>query len=144
MKLALKCGLIAAVTLACSASGFAAQTAGTAHDPNTTVQHSSPTLTPAANSCATAGSAAGGMTARNNSAGTAPTPGSNLMASDAGGAGNAAAGGLGSHSNMGGGAIGSGLSAGSMASPAGTPHTDVSYNVDKCTGASSSGPATAH
>jgi len=145
MKFAVKSGLAAATVIAFSAaSSFAAQPIGAARDPNAAVQHSRPTLTPAANNCATNGTAAGGMTARNNSASAtpAPTPGGNLMASDAGGAGNAAAGGMAGHNT--GGAAGHGLSAGSMAVPAGTPHTDVSYNVNKCNGATSGGQATGH
>jgi len=144
MKFAAKSGFAAAVVLAFSPAAFAAQSAGATHDPSATIQHSSPTLTPAANTCAIAGMAAGGMTARNNSATAAPTPRSNLMASDAGCAGNAAAGGMGHQNNAGGGAIGTGLSAGSMASPAGAPESDVSFNVNKCTAATSGGSPTAH
>ena len=144
MTFATKSGLAAVAVLAFSAASFAAQPAGPTRDPNTTVQHSSPTLTPAPSNCAMDDTTAGGMTAHSNSAAAAPAPGSNLTASDAGTAGNAAVGGMGHHNSAGGGAIGNGLSAGSMATPAGTPHTDVSYNLNKCTGSTSGGPATAH
>lgn len=145
MKFALKCGLTAAAILSCSPASFAGQPAGSL-DTNTTVRHSSPTLTAAPSDCATDGATAGAMTAHNNAAGTAPTPvsGSALIASDAGTAGNTAAGGMGSHNSAGGGAIGHGLNAGSMISPAGTAHTDVSYNINKCTGTNTGGRAAEH